>query len=135
MKPRIERLMDLPTATMTVQELKAALGCTHQRVHQLLDETGLPYRRVRIPFGTRAEIACAYCGKLFTRPPSQLTPGQNWYCSMECSGLGRHKPREQHVCPGCGTSFERLPSKARRTLHPFCTLACYRGTISGRAAR
>ena len=69
----------------------------------------------------QAEMArvCEVCGR--------EVPRRQKYCSRQCAGKSRLKPRITKVCPQCGLSFE-VPERLAR--QKFCSPAC-----SGKARR
>lgn len=119
-----QKLLALPTAMMTITDIKQALGVTHQRVHQLIDELMLPYKRKRNRKGTVKTVPCAVCGTPVTRGPSHFRPGAKACCSLYCGRRSRLKPTVTLTCLNCGVTFPRK-TYIKRNKRDFCTWACW----------
>lgn len=81
-----------------------------------------------------AKLTCSECGKEFTRKISQLSGDKEYYCSLQCAGLGykRLYSGENSVhynsidteCAQCGKRFSRKASKIEKTQNHFCSYSC-----------
>jgi hypothetical protein len=111
---------------MTMAELVTAVGVSRQRVHQILDELGMGYKRRRGVFGKTVTLICAGCGNKFKRLPAHVKPGARPCCSRVCTGLAKTVATVMLTCTNCGRHFQRKPW-IRRSKRVFCTWPCWQG--------
>lgn len=94
--------------------------------------------------GESVELACEYCGKVFTRNLFEAQKTKRHFCSRKCFGkwLSQHHPRGKNhpsyagrierTCKHCGRKFETFPAWAKRGESIFCSKECYSTWQSGR---
>ena len=114
------KLLMLHTESMTIPELVAALGVSHQRVHQLLVANNLSYKRRRLPHHSLARLTCAVCGTEFARKPAHVRAGARPCCRRKCAQQVRREPPRTDECLWCGAAFQRPRYKAQNK-RAFCT--------------
>ena len=71
----------------SLREIAEALGFSHQRIHQIVEEAGgtRTWRTLaqRIPEGRAAQLACSFCGRS-QKQVSKLIAGPGTYICDEC---------------------------------------------------
>lgn len=79
----------------------------------------------------KIKFNCVHCQKPFERLPSEVKRGAGKYCSNQCSGIARTKPKQYKrrfkvncECEYCGIIFKAKPSNIERRGVRFCSRTC-----------
>ncbi|MGH3237074.1 MAG: ClpX C4-type zinc finger protein [Streptosporangiaceae bacterium] len=114
----------------SLRELAAALGLSHQRVHQIVESAGgsRRWRRRRDP---RANPACTFCGKPEGRV-RDLIAGPNVYICDGCVGLAKTVMASGDPVRTQVSLIVAVPEREKRERCSFC--GKYRNQVPGMAA-
>jgi ribosomal protein S14 len=114
---------------VSLRELAAALGLSHQRVHQIVEAAG-GSRRWRRQERRPPELACSFCAQL-QRRTRRLVAGPGVYICEECVALAETvissgRPAQTTLGP-----VQPVPDSAPRHRCSFC--GKHRGQLTGLA--
>jgi hypothetical protein len=114
----------------SLRELAAALGLSHQRVHQIVEAAGGSRRwgRRRDP---RRDLACTFCGRPQTKV-RKLIAGPNVYICEQCVALAKRVISSGEAVLTQVGQMTAVPEQEKRARCSFC--GKYRGQAPGLAA-
>ncbi len=113
----------------SLRELAAALGLSHQRVHQIVEAAGGSRRwgRRRDP---RSDLACTFCGRPQTKV-RKLIAGPNVYICNGCVGLAKRVISSADAVLTQVGQMTSVPEQEKRERCSFC--GKYRSQVPGLA--
>lgn len=79
------------------------------------------------------ERTCPVCETVYLANTQRLKWRHHITCSLKCSYIHRGQQLRVDIvlkCAHCKTKFTRKPGQNKRTTTPFCSLECYRASIS-----
>lgn len=73
---------------------------------------------------SKVKLICEFCSKEFEVRKSDIKPGKNKYCSMECR-QNSQKKRITCTCLTCNKEFEEIPARIAAGKGKYCSRNCY----------